>query len=206
MSPVYKELSANLTGAATLVQGAFGAVQEGASMATNAKAARQQLGLVALQLKDRAAEALDNVNLAQGDVAIAKAEDQIFVKQLDDVQKKIDDAKNQSFSFTDLLTDVGTISSTLIGLATGAGAIVSIPAGIKAFGLLIGSSDGGAISMSAAGLLEVLKNKEFKQDLSQIGDGITALVKNTGTVKNGIANFSKILDELSSASNSATQT
>ena len=205
MSPVYKELSANLPAAAGLVQGAFGAVKAEASMAANAEATKAQLELMVHQLTDRAAEALDNVNLAQGDAAIAKSEDDILVKQLDDLQKSIDAAKDQSFSFSDLLTDVGTISSTVIGIATGVGAIVSIPAGIKAFGLLVGSSDGGDTSMSAAGLLELLQKKEFGEDLSKIGSGITALIKGAGGVQNGLANFSKIVDDLVHASDSTAQ-
>jgi hypothetical protein len=205
MSPVYKELSANLTAAAVLVQEAFGAVQVHVSMEENARATRDQLGIVAHQLRNRAVEALDNVNLARGDAAIAKAEDEILARQLTDIQKKIDEAKDDPFNFFDVLTRVATVSGTIVQVGSAFGAIVSIPSGIKAFGFLVGSTDDGNTSISMEGLLKLLKSKEYKENLEQIGDGITTLIKAGGTVKNGLANFSKIVDELLTASNSPDQ-
>jgi hypothetical protein len=204
MSPVYKDLSANLTAAAVLVQEAFGAVQLHESMELNAKATSQQLGIVAHQLRNRAVEALDNVNLARGDAAIAKAEDEILARQLNDIQKKIDAARDDFFNIFDVLTRVATVSSTIVQVGSALGAIVSIPSGIKAFGFLVGSTDDGN-SISMNGLIKLLQSKEYKENLKGIGDGITTLIKGGGTVKNGLANFSKIVDELLTASNSPDQ-
>jgi hypothetical protein len=205
MSPVYKDLSANLTAAALAVQGAFGAVQLNSSTAENARAARDQLGIVAHQLRNRAAEALDNVDLARADAAIARTEDELLDKQLKDIQKRIDAANDDPFDIFDLLTRVATVSSTIVQLGSAVGAIVSIPSGIKAFGILVGSTDKGATSISMDGLLKLLKSKDFGGNLSQIGDGIGTLIKTGGTVKNGLANFSKIVDELVHASNQPDQ-
>jgi hypothetical protein len=205
MSPVYKDLSANLTAAAVLVQGAFSAVQQHESMAENARATRDQLGIVAHQLRNRAVEALDNVNLARGDAAIAETENEILVRQLNDIQKKIDEAKDDPFTIFDVLTRVATISSTIVQMGSALGAIVSIPSGIKAFGFLVGSTDDGNISISMDGLIKLLQSKEYKENLKGIGDGMTALIKAGGTVRHGLANFSKIVDELVHASNSPDQ-
>jgi hypothetical protein len=126
------------------------------------------------------------------------------------VRKDIAKAEEQSFSFGDMLTKVGTIAGAIAGIATGAGAgaIVSIPAGIAALQSVIANGR----ERTLWDLLGALKNqpkdpkhpKTYEYDVlnaAKLGGDLKDLVSGAKDV----ISFVDVIDDLDAGASQAGQ-
>lgn len=126
------------------------------------------------------------------------------------MRKDIAKAEEQSFSFGDMLTKVGTIAGAIAGIATGAGAgaIVSIPAGIAALQSVIANGR----ERTLWDLLGALKNqpkdpkhpKTYEYDVlnaAKLGGDLKDLVSGAKDV----ISFVDVIDDLDAGASQAGQ-
>jgi hypothetical protein len=202
IAPDYPELAANLTAEIAVVQNAFTLFAEMVSLESIAESLWNQLEVMKAQVVNRRQEAQVDVVIAEQDVNIAKAEQANIEAQLAQVQEDIDKAREQSFSFGDMISDVATIAGVVAGMATGVGAIISIPAGLAALERVAGAKD-----LDLAHLLGELKNAPkdpkhpttYEYDVAKagnLGGGLKDLIKGTTSM----ISFAKIIGDLDSAS------
>jgi hypothetical protein len=126
----FQALAANLTAEIAVVQGAFQLYVSGAELATIAQSIRDHLSAMAHQLSDRQVEAQADMGIAMQDVQIAQTEQSNIQAQIDDVQAQIEAVQDKSFGIEGILSDVGSIAGVIVGMSTGVGALLSIPAGL----------------------------------------------------------------------------
>ncbi len=200
IAPDYPALSANLPAEIAIVQNSFQAFVSVVSLETIADTIREQLKVLRMQLENRTEEAQADVVIANGDVAIARAEKANIQKHIDLIQQDIVAAQSQSFSLGGFLTTVGTIAVGLAGMASGPGAIISIAAGIASLNNLAGSSDNVGILIGELG--NAAKDPKNKTKLEQevanatgIGGDLKDLIKGTKDV----ISFVKVISDLDAA-------
>ena len=207
ISPDYKDLSANLGTEAVLVQNAFAAAAGALQNPQTATGFRDQLTSLVQQLTHRAAEAQDNVRLAQQDVRIATAEEQNFSDQVISTRIQLDKLQHQSFDLGNFLTDVGSIVGSVASIPTGLGAIVSVPSAIIAFNDL--NNRFGIIDMLNSEnefRKDVNPKKDFDQAMSRVGAGLTAFMKADRNAPGLLVNMYTFERELDGAGTKDNQT
>ena len=185
ISPAFRDISEGLLGETQLVLSEFLAVQETATQAEIADATNDQLGLVLRQLADRMAEAQLDVVSAQSGIEVADAESTVLSTQIRQLQEQIDAARDKRLSLFESIATVGEIGAAIGGLATGVGAIVSIPGALA------------AAEHPESGLRKVLgflaDGKSFWDD-KDVGGHLSDLLAGG---KDAVTNFSKVYGELS---------
>ena len=202
IAPDYPELAANLTAEIAVVQNAFTLFAGMVSLESIAESLWNQLEAMKVQVVNRRQEAQVDIAIAEQDVTIAKAEQANIEAQLALIQQDIDRIREQSFSFGDMISDVATIAGVVAGMATGVGAIISIPAGLAALERVAGAKD-----LDLAHLLGELKNAPkdpkhpttYEYDVAKagnLGGGLKDLIKGTTSM----ISFVKIIGDLDSAS------
>jgi hypothetical protein len=192
IAPDYKDISAGLLGETQLVLSEFLALEETATQEEIAASTKDQLSLVLRQLSDRMAEAQFDLVSANDAMQVADAERSMYWTQITDLQEQIFALQSQRLSLGDLVTTLGAVVGAVSGLATGVGAIVSIPGALA------------AADNPESGLIKVLKflgdGKSFWND-KDVGGDLTDLMKGG---QDAITNFSKVYQELSLSNNDAT--
>jgi hypothetical protein len=203
----FPELSANLPAEVAVVQGVFGLFADMVTWQGIAASLWTQLSAMQFQLRHRQEEAQADVTIAQQDVLIAKAEQTNLQTQIDQLQQDIDAIRNQSLSFGDLVATVGSIAGMVAGIATGAGAIISVPAGLAALERIAGQKE-----LGLGNLLGELKNAAkdpkhpttYEYDVAKaagIGGGLKDLVSGGKS----LISFLKVIDDLDRASSQPGQ-
>lgn len=205
IAPDFPELAANLTAEIAVVQNAFQSFVSVVSLETIAESIRESLDVMRVQLGNRKQEAQADVVIAKQDVEIAKAEKTNIQKQIDDVQKAIDEVRNRGFSFGDLISDVGSIAAVVAGMATGVGAIISIPAGLAALQRVAEGRDLVTLLGELSNAAKDPKHKtKFEQDIANInglGGDLKDLVKGTKSM----ISFVKVVSDLEGAMSHSDQ-
>jgi hypothetical protein len=207
IAPDYPELAVNLTAEIAVVQNAFTLFAGMVSLESIAESLWNQLEVMKAQAVNRRQEAQVDIVIAEQDVAIARAEQANIEAQIAQIQEDIERIRQQSFSFGDMISDVAAIAGVVAGMATGVGAIISIPAGLAALERVAGAKD-----LDLAHLLGELKNAPkdpkhpttYEYDVAKgrnLGGGLEDLMKG-GT---SMISFAKIIGDLDSASQSGGQ-
>ncbi|HWB98951.1 MAG TPA: hypothetical protein VG672_19720, partial [Bryobacteraceae bacterium] len=182
------------------VQGVFQSYVSVVSLETIAESIRENLSVMRTQLADRQQEAQSDVLLANQDVAIAKAEKTNIQKQIDDMQQQIDQAREHSFSIGDFFSTVGTIAGAVVGMSTGVGALISIPAGLAALQRVADGRDLGTLFGELSNAAKDPKHKtSLEQDVASInglGGDLKDLVKGTKSM----ISFAKIVSDIEGGS------
>jgi len=196
IAPDFPGLAANLTAEIGVVHDAFHSYVSVVSLESIADSIRENLSVIRIQLADRRQEAQADVVIARQDVDIAKAEKANIQAQIDQVQQEIDAARERTFSFGDLISDVASVAGVITGMATGVGAIISIPAGLAALQRL---GEGRDLGLLLGELSNAAKDPRHKTSLEQdvvkakgLGGGLEDLVKGT----NSMISFVKVISDL----------
>jgi hypothetical protein len=192
MAPDYKDISAGLLGETQLVLSEYLALQGTATQQEIADATKDQLSLVVQQMNDRLNEARLDVTVAGDGVQVADAERQMYSDQAQLLQQQITALQNQRLSLGDLVTTLGAAVGAISGLATGVGAIVSIPGALAA-------ADNPQSGISK--VLGFLATGKSFWDTKDVGGDLTDLLKGG---QDAFTNFSKIYDEVTHSSSDAT--
>jgi hypothetical protein len=196
IAPDFRGLSANLPAEVALVQNAFHSYVSVVQLETIADSIRDSLQLMANQLADRRAEAQVDVAIARQDIQIAQAEIDNVDLQIKDLDQQIEQVRQDRFSITGVLSDVGAIAGVVAGMATGVGAIVSVVGGLATLQRVAEGID----------LVQFIKflnespdpnsrTSDDIQDIKKLGGGMKDLI----TGANSFISFGKVLGDLDNA-------
>jgi hypothetical protein len=194
MAPDYKDVSAGLLGETQLVLSQFLALQGTETQDEIALATEDQFSLVLNQLSDRLAESKLDLVSANDGVQVANADWQSYSTQIGGLQQQIIDLQNQKMSLGDVVTTLGSVVGAIAGISTGVGAIISIPAALAA-------EDNPQSGISK--ILGFLATGKSISEAKSVGDDLSDLLKG-GT--DGVANFTKVYNELSQSANGSVIT
>jgi len=132
IAPDFPDLAANLTAEIAVVQNAFQKFVSVVTLQSISDAIRDQLIVMRSQLVHRTEEAQLDVAIANQDVTIAKVEWLNAQKQIDDLQADIEAARDKGFFLGNFISTVGAVAGAVIGMSTGVGVLISIPAALAA--------------------------------------------------------------------------
>ena len=194
MAPDYKDVSAGLLGETQLVLSQFLALQGTETQDEIASATEEQFSLVLNQLSDRLAESQLDLVSANAGVQVANADWQSYDTQISGLKTQMINLQNQPLSLGDIVTTLGSAVGAITGLATGIGAIVSIPAALAA-------SDNPESGLSK--IFNFLTTGKSISDAKSIGGDLSDLMKG-GT--DSITDFTKVYNELSQSSTDSVVT
>ena len=208
IAPDFRELSANLIAEIAVVQNAFAAFNGVTELALIERSIRENLTAVRMQMVDRMQEARADVVHAEQDVDIARAEKANLQAQIDQVRNDIEAAARESFSFGDFFTDVATIAGAVAGIATGVGAIISIPAGLAGLkGVIANGRDSelwhllGTLSNAAKDPKHPTTNEYDAIHANELGGDLKDLLEGTKST----ISLVKVFADLDDASSRAGQ-
>ncbi|MGJ5815318.1 hypothetical protein [Paludibaculum fermentans] len=196
IAPDFQALSQNLAAEIAVVQNSFQAYVSVVSLETIAESIRDSLTLMATQLANRRLEAQADAAIAQQDVRIAQAEGANLQLQIKDIDKQIETIRENRFSITGILSDVGSIAAVVAGMATGVGAIVSVAGGLATLQRV---TDG----IDLVQFLKFMKEKpdphsntsEDIEEVKKLGGGFKDLIEGT----NSFISFGKVMADLENA-------
>jgi hypothetical protein len=192
MAPDYKDVSAGLLGETQLVLSQYLLLQGTETQDEIASATEDQFSLVLNQLSDRLAESQLDLVSANDGVKVANADWQSYNTQINGLQNQITNLQNQKLSLGDIVSTLGSVVGAITGLATGVGAIVSIPDALAA-------SDNPQSAISK--IFSFLATGKSSSDAKSVGGDLSDLMKGAS---DGITDFTKVYNELSqSSTNSA---
>lgn len=197
----FPDLAENLVAEIGLVQGAFGAYQQQLALSALADAVRTNLEAMRGQVMHRQQEARADVVIAQPDIDIAKAEKANLQAEIEQVRRDISAAQERSFGFGDFISTVGKVAVAVAGIATGAGAIVSIPAGIAALNSVMNREQ--ALWYALGAMNNAAKDPKhpttYEYDVLNAG-ALAGDLKNLMSGAASVVSFAKLIGDLDAAS------
>jgi hypothetical protein len=183
--PDYKDLVESVKDSTQHVLNAFLSAQIDTITTDVCSNAKRQLSAA----RDMAQVELDR---AQGELLIDKAQVEKLSSDAAKIQQQLDDLANQSFSILDVVSTVGAVAAAVGSIASGVGLIISIPSSLIAIGDLAENSEN---------LVAFLQQKELTKDLTQLGQGLEGLLKSG----QGMINLKKVIAQIEDAMSQSGQ-